>query len=166
MAAQGRSAAAANPIGGYVSDRLRNPPLVIGGALATLACTSALLVTVESIPLLLTVIAVNSIFMTIYFGPLFFVPVEVLGHRTAGLATGIGNLFANLGALTSAYMLGVVKDATGSFAAGFLGIAGLCVAGVLLTVVLAHMRKAALGRKPDERAAGVARKLGLASGKR
>jgi len=26
-------------LGGYVSDRLRNPPLVIGGSLAVLACT-------------------------------------------------------------------------------------------------------------------------------
>ncbi|MBI3916327.1 MAG: MFS transporter [Betaproteobacteria bacterium] len=33
-----------NAAGGYVSDRLRNPPLVIGGSLAVLACTTTLLV--------------------------------------------------------------------------------------------------------------------------
>ena len=33
----------ANIIGAYVSDRLRNPPVVIGGALAVLACASLLL---------------------------------------------------------------------------------------------------------------------------
>ncbi|MGZ5091078.1 MAG: MFS transporter [Burkholderiales bacterium] len=139
-------AAAANPLGGYISDRLKNPPLVIGGSLGVVACTSTLLVTVESVPLLFTVIALSSAFMTIYFGPLFFVPVEVLGQRTAGLVTGVGNLFANLGALSSAYVLGVVKDATGSFAWGFIGVAALCVVGMLLSILLARMRRAALGR--------------------
>jgi len=130
-----------NSLGGYVSDRLKNPPLVIGGSLAILACTSTLLVTVESLPVVLLVIAVNSIFIQFYFGPLFLVPVEVLGSRTAGLVTGVGNLFANLGALASAYVLGVVKDTSGSFKWGFLGIAALCVIGVALSVLLAHMRK-------------------------
>jgi nitrate/nitrite transporter NarK len=142
-------AAAANPIGGYVSDRLRNPPLVIGGSLAVLACTSVLLVTVESLPVMLAVIAVNAVFMTIYFGPLFYVPVEVFGQRTAGLVTGVGNLFANLGALTAAYVLGVVKDVTGSFAWGFFGISTLCATGVALSLVLARLRHRALLRESD-----------------
>jgi nitrate/nitrite transporter NarK len=137
-------AAAANPLGGYVSDRLRNPPLVIGGSLAILACSSVLIVTVQSLPLLLAVIALNSVFMTIYFGPLFYVPVEIFGQRTAGLVTGVANLFANLGALTTAYALGVVKDSTGSFARGFFGIATLCVLGVFLSFVLARIRHRAL----------------------
>jgi sugar phosphate permease len=93
---------------------------------------------------LLAVIALNAIFMTIYFGPLFYVPIEVLGQRTAGLVTGVGNLFANLGALSAAYLLGVVKDFTGSFAWGFFGIASLCSVGVLLSVVLARLRQRAL----------------------
>ena len=140
-------AAAANPLGGYVSDRLRNPPLVIGWSLAVLACTSILLVTVRSTLVLMIVLALHSIFMTIYFGPLFFVPVEALGQRTAGLTTGVGNLFANLGALASAYALGHVKDATGSFASGFYGVAALCAAGVLLSIVLACLRRSALLRE-------------------
>ena len=145
-------AAAANPLGGYVSDRLRNPPLVIGASLAIIACTSALLVSVASTAVLLIVVALHSIFMTIYFGPLFFVPVEVLGQRTAGLATGIGNFFANLGALASAYALGLIKDATGSFTAGFYAMAVLCTAGVLLSIVLARLRKRVPEREPHARA--------------
>ena len=144
VALSAASAAAANPLGGYVSDRLRNPPLVIGGSLAVLACTSVLLVSVDSLPALLAVIALNAVFMTIYFGPLFYVPVEIFGQRTAGLVTGVGNLFANLGALAAAYALGVVKDTTGSFARGFYGIAVLCVIGVVLSVALARMRQRAL----------------------
>jgi len=136
--------APSNTVGGYVSDRLKNPPLVIGGALAILACTSTLLVVIESIPLLLLVIAVSSIFLQFYFGPLFLVPMEVLGPRIAGTAIGFSNLFANIGGFLTAYVIGVVKDHTGSFTWGFVGISGICLVGVALAVVLARMRKRAL----------------------
>ena len=141
--------AAGNAVGGYASDRFRNPPLVIGGSLAVLACTSALLVVVDSIPLLVLVVAVHSIFVQFYFGPLFHVPVEALGQRVAGMSAGFGNMFANLGALSFAYVLGVVKDTAGVFALGFLGTSAFCVAGVALAVVLARMRRRALA-EPKE----------------
>jgi nitrate/nitrite transporter NarK len=139
---------ASNALGGYVSDRLRNPPLLIGGSLAVLACTSLLLVYVESIPLLLAVVAMHSIFLQFYFGSLFYVPVEVLGQRTAGMATGFSNLFANTGSLIFAYALGVVKDKAGTFTWGFIAVSAMCVVGVLLAVVLARMRNAALAARP------------------
>ena len=133
-----------NALGGHVSDRLRNPPLVIGGSLAILACTSTLLVLVDSMPILLLVVAVSSVFLQFYFGPLFLVPVEVLGQRTSGITTGFSNLFANIGGLLAAYALGAVKDQTGTFTGGFVGISALCAIGVLLSVILARMRKKAL----------------------
>ncbi|MGB7543332.1 MAG: MFS transporter, partial [Burkholderiales bacterium] len=136
--------AASNALGGYASDRLRNPPLVIGGSLAVLACTSALLVIVNSIPALVLVVAVNSVFLQFYFGALFFVPVEVLGQRVAGTSAGFSNMFANLGALSFAYALGVVKDTAGAFTWGFLAIGAVCLIGVALAVVLARMRTRAL----------------------
>lgn len=142
--------APSNTLGGYVSDRLRNPPLVIGGALTILACTSTLLVVVESIPLLMFIIAVNSVFLQFYFGSLFFVPVEVLGQRTAGTTTGFSNLFANLGGFFTAYALGVVKDRAGTFTWGFVGISALCLIGVALSVVLARMRKHALAARTNK----------------
>jgi sugar phosphate permease len=133
-----------NAVGGYVSDRLKNPPLVIGGSLAVIACTATLLVLVDSIPVLLIVIAINSIFLQFYFGALFFVPIEVLGQRVAGMSTGFSNLFANVGALTFAYSLGVVKDKAGTFTWGFVGISVACVVGVMLAVALARVRNRAL----------------------
>jgi len=136
--------ASSNALGGYASDRLRNPPLVIGASLAVLACTSALLVAVDSIPALVLVVAVNAIFLQFYFGPLFYVPVEVLGQRVAGMSTGFSNMFANLGALTFAYALGVVKDKAGAFTLGFLATSAMCAIGVVLAVVLARMRRRAL----------------------
>ena len=141
--------AASNAVGGYVSDRLRNPPLVIGASLAVLACVSTVIVFVEALPLLLIVVAVGSIFLQFYFGPLFFVPIEVLGPRTAGMATGLTNLFANTGGLLTAYALGVVKDASGSFTWGFIGIGVMCLIGVALSVVLARVRRRALLERAD-----------------
>lgn len=138
----------ANALGGYLSDRIRNPPLVIGASLAALACASMLLVWVESMPALLLVVAAGSVFLQLYFGPLFFIPLEVLGQRAAGTATGFSNLFANVGGLMTAYALGVVKDATGSFTWGFIGIGGLCVIGAALSVALARMRDRALKQQP------------------
>ena len=129
-----------NAIGGYVSDRLRNPPLVITGSLAVLALTSALLVYVDSIPVLVLVVAVNAVFLQFYFGPLFHVPVEMLGQRVAGMSVGFGNMFANLGALIFAYALGVVKDTAGAFKWGFVATSAFCVIGVVLGVVLGRMR--------------------------
>ncbi len=139
--------APSNALGGYVSDRLKNPPLVIGGSLAVLACTSTLLVVVESVPALLLVIAVASVFLQFYFGPLFYVPMEVLGQRTAGMTTGFSNLFANIGGLLTAYTLGIVRDNAGAFTWGFVGISALCIIGVALSVVLARMRNRALAAR-------------------
>ena len=141
MAMSAALMAPSNALGGYVSDRLRNPPLVIGTALVILACTSGLLGVVESVPLLLIVIAVNSIFLHFYFGPVFQVAMEALGPRMAGTTTGFSNLFSNIGGLIAAYALGAVKDQTGTFTWGFIGIGGACLAGVALAVILARMRQ-------------------------
>jgi sugar phosphate permease len=141
MAMSAALMAPSNTLGGYVSDRLGNPPLVIGAALAILACTSALLGVVESVPLLLLVIAVNSIFLHFYFGPLFQTAMEALGPRMAGTTTGFSNLFSNIGGLIAAYALGAVKDQAGTFTWGFIGVSGACLAGIALAVILARMRQ-------------------------
>jgi sugar phosphate permease len=113
-----------------------------------LACASTLIVMVDSLPLLLIIVAIASIFVQFYFGPLFFVPIEVLGVRTAGTATGLTNLFANTGGLVTAYALGAVKDSAGSFTWGFIGISVACLIGSVLTIVLARLRRQALGATP------------------
>ena len=132
--------APANFFGGYLSDRLRNPLLVIGTSLAALALTTLLLIYANNLVLLLVVVAVSGIFVQLYFGPLFNVPIQLLGADTAGLSSGFGNFFANLGGFTFAYTLGALKDATGSFDAGLYALAGFCAFGFLCTLVLARMR--------------------------
>lgn len=140
MAMSALLSALANPLGGYLSDRLRNPALIIGVSLVGLAYACAMVVWVESLTALVMVIACGSIFVQIYFGPLYFIPVELVGPRSAGTVIGFSNLFANAGGLATAYALGAVKDMTGSFKSGFLGISVLCIVGVVLTVALARVR--------------------------
>lgn len=129
-----------NLIGGYASDRLKNPTLVIGVSLIILGITTGLLVTAKSMILLVILVSINAVFVQMYFGPLFAVPIEILGSRTAGMSTGFSNFFANIGSLTFVYFLGVLKDKTGSFETGFYGISGACVVGLVFTVLLARMR--------------------------
>ncbi|MDQ6876615.1 MAG: MFS transporter [Candidatus Dormibacteraeota bacterium] len=131
--------APSNFLGGYVSDRLGRPLLVIGVSLAVLAITTFLIAQVNTLALLVPVIAVNGFFVQFYFGPLFAVPIQALGSKTAGLASGYGNFLANLGGFTFAYALGAVRDATGAFSYAIYVLSALCVLGVVLTLVLSRM---------------------------
>jgi len=110
------------------------PPPGAGGA------TQILLAHSRSLATLVVAVAISGVFSQLYFGPLFAVPVQMFGLRNAGFISGFGNGFANLGAFTFIFLLGVIRDATGSFNAGFDAIAGACMVGVLATAALARER--------------------------
>lgn len=123
--------APSNFFGGFISDRVNRPLAVIGVSLAMLAITLALVPVVDSLWLLIAVIAVNSVFVQLYFGPLFAVPMRYLGAENAGLVSGFGNFCANLGAFAFTYGIGAVKDATGSFDLAIYTLALLCCVGLV-----------------------------------
>ncbi|MFC1899953.1 MFS transporter [Chloroflexota bacterium] len=102
-------------LGGYISDRIRKPTLVIGASLIILAITVGFLATANNIILLIALIGIYAIFAQMYFGSLFAVPVEILGNDKAGIARGFSNLFANIGSFSFVYLLGFLKDTTASF---------------------------------------------------
>jgi DHA1 family inner membrane transport protein len=133
--------APSNLIGGFVADRLGRPLLVIAGSLTVLALNLLLLAESHSLATLLLAVVINATFSQLYFGPLFAIPIELFGQRNAGFIAGFGNGFANLGAFTFIYALGAVRDATGSFTAGFDAIAVACVVGVLCTFALGRERR-------------------------
>jgi|DewCreStandDraft_5_1066085.scaffolds.fasta_scaffold01482_17 ACS family D-galactonate transporter-like MFS transporter len=130
-------------LGGYLSDRLRSPTRIIGASLVALAVANAGLASVHWLPALVLLIALTGFFMQMYFGPLFSLPLEMLGPRMAGVASGYGNFFANLGSFSFAYALGAIKDSTGSFDAGFYALALACTLSALLSLPLARMRQRA-----------------------
>lgn len=129
--------APANFLGGYLSDRLHRPLLITGGSLGILALVTFLLAWLTDPPVFVTIIALGSVFIQFYFGPIFAYPLQILGTRSAGVATGFGNFFANLGGFTFVFALGAVRDATGSFSGAFYGLAAICIIGVALTAILA-----------------------------
>ena len=139
--------APSNVIGGYLADRLKRPTLIIGLSLMVLAITTAALVRVDNVVALVILLLINAVFIQLYFGPLFAVPVERYGARLIGSLSGFGNFFANVGALTFTYLLGVLKDQTGSFASGFYAIAALCLIGFAAAIVLENLR----GQRLSER---------------
>jgi nitrate/nitrite transporter NarK len=136
-----------NIVGGYISDRLKNPILVIAVSLSVLGITTGLLVTANNMVLLVTLILINAIFLQMYFGPLFSIPVEILGVPKAGISTGFSNFFANIGGFSAAYLLGALKDWSGAFKPGFLAICGASFLGLAFTFVLAGMRRKAIAPK-------------------
>jgi sugar phosphate permease len=142
--------APSNIIGGYISDRLKRPTIVIFISLVILAFTSTFMVIATNLNLLIALIALNSFFIQMYFGPLFSIPVEVFGPQKAGISSGFSNMFANFGGLIATYLLGALKDVTGGFSAGFHYITGLAVAGLILTVILDRMRNKALSIKSSQ----------------
>lgn len=130
-----------NLAGGFVSDRLKSPPLVIGVSLVILSITSVLMVMAEHMPLIIAAIVINAMFIQFYFGPIFAAPVEVYGPRMTGTLTGFGNFFANLGAFSFVYLLGYLKDRTGMFETGFYAIGGLCLIGIVFTLLMERLRR-------------------------
>jgi nitrate/nitrite transporter NarK len=126
----------------YLSERFKKPTLVIGVSLVMLLITTALLVPVNYAGLIIAVIFINAIFLQAYFGPLFTLAVEILGPEKTGISNGVSNMFAIFGGLFSAYLMGILKDTTGSFEWGFYSICILCAAGLLLTFMLEKMRRA------------------------
>jgi sugar phosphate permease len=136
-----------NILGGYISDRLKNPILVIGVSLGVLGITTGLLITATNMILVVALIFLNAIFLQMYFGPLFSVPVEILGVHKAGISSGFSNFFANIGAFSVVYLLGALKDTTGAFKPGFLAVSGACFLGLALTFVLSRMRHNAIAPK-------------------
>lgn len=128
--------APSNIMGGYLADKTGRPQAVVGVSLAVIAASLVGLVLVDSLVLLIVMVAVNSVVIQLYFGPLFAIPIQYLGRSVAGALSGFGNFWANLGGFTAVWALGGLKDATGTFTAGFLLLAGLCVVGIGAVLVL------------------------------
>jgi nitrate/nitrite transporter NarK len=128
--------APSNIMGGIISDRIRRPLLIMGVSFVAITITTTLLTATTNLPLVILIVIVNSIFVQLYFGPLFALPLPFFKPSNAGLLSGMGNLFANIGGLVSTLVLGVIKDATGSFDAAILCLSGVAVLGLIATLTI------------------------------
>lgn len=130
-----------NILGSYISDRLKRPSEIIGISLIVLAATTSLMAITQDFPLLLTLILINSVFVQLYFGPIFAIPVEKYGGDMTATLTGFGNFFANLGSFAFSYLLGMLKDRTGHLEWGFHAISGACIISLIFVFILERMRR-------------------------
>ncbi len=133
--------APSNMLGGYLSDRLRQPTAIMAISLVVLAVTTAALIPTEWGAPLVALILINAMFVQFYFGPIFALPVERYGARMMGTLSGFANFLANLGSFSFTYLLGALKDQTGHFSSGFYTITGASVVGLALTFWLEKMRR-------------------------
>lgn len=131
--------APSNFLGGWLSDRLQQPLAVISLSLTLLAITLPLISVLDDLTTLMTAIAVNSIVIQLYFGPLFAVALQRTDSDKPGLVTGFGNFCANLGGFASSLMLGLIKEATDSFDLGLWILSGLCALGLGATWLVSQL---------------------------
>jgi sugar phosphate permease len=132
--------APSNILGAYFSDRFKKPTLVIGVSMLMLGISTALLVVLKSAGLVIAAVLVNAVFIQMYFGPLFTLAIEKLGAEKTGISNGVSNMFAIFGGLVAAYLMGFLRDTTGSFEWGFYSICILAGLGLVLTFILARVR--------------------------
>lgn len=138
-----------NFVGGYVSDQLGKPIAVIHASFAMLAFGLLLLSQAQGLAVIVLAVCVVGMFIQFSFGSAFAYPVKILGTRSAGFISGFSNTCANLGGLSAAYALGVIKDASGAFTWGLYALAMTCLLGMLAAAMLGRSGTAML--KPDDR---------------
>lgn len=80
--------------------------------------------------------------------PVFWtLPTAVLSGSAAAAGIAVINAVGNLAGFVGPSAMGLLKEATGSFTAGLLLIAGIAVIGMVIVLALGHDRK--LERAPD-----------------
>jgi nitrate/nitrite transporter NarK len=76
----------------------------------------------------------------------YSIPATFLGKEAAAGGLAFINSVGSLGGLVGPYMVGWLKDTTGSFKAGLIGMGAMLVLATILTVVLLVIMKRTDGR--------------------
>lgn len=133
---------------GRSSDRTRErrwhtaiPLFLLAASLALAPLTGSLAPTIG-----ILCVAVTATY--IVKGPFWALATEWMSAGVAAAAIAQVNAIGNLGGFFGSYLLGVIKDATGSYALGLLPLAGLSAIGCLLALLLGRSA-------PREPAAGL-----------
>jgi nitrate/nitrite transporter NarK len=122
-----------NPIGGFVSDRVGERPVLLA-SFAVLGLSTFLFAGARAdVFLYLTVFAMGW-FINFVRSPSFAILPRLYGVERAGKVSGVQNTFASVGALALPFLLGYIKDTTASYWAGWtiLSLLMFMVAGLSL----------------------------------
>ncbi len=106
-----------SPLIGYIVDRLRNQEWLIGIG-GFILCLLTLLFNVSSFFLLLVI--VMGIFSALIPSPIYSIPPEILKPENVGVGFGILSTCSSVGLFVAPYLVGKVKDITGSYEWSFI----------------------------------------------
>ncbi|MGB9629991.1 MAG: MFS transporter, partial [Thermodesulfobacteriota bacterium] len=106
-----------SPLIGYIVDRLRNQEWLIGIG-GFILCLLTLLFNVSSSFLLLVI--VMGIFSALIPSPIYSIPPEILKPENVGVGFGILSTCSSVGLFVAPYLVGKVKDITGSYEWSFI----------------------------------------------
>src|SRR3954451_6152453 len=129
------------------SDRTGERKLVVSVSLA-LAATAFVVSTVVSPVAAIPALAVGLFFLLGVHGVFWTMPTALLSGAAAAAGIAAINSIGNIGGFVGPYLVGLVKDATGSTDGGLLALAILLVIGSALALVVAHEK--GLERTPEE----------------
>ncbi|MDP4085297.1 MAG: MFS transporter [Bacillota bacterium] len=91
---------------------------------------------VQSPVLQMILLSITAIGVYAPYGPLWAVPTAIIPATVVGAALGLQNALGNLGGYLGPKFVGVLKDSTGSYHAGFLFLAGALVVGAIAITIL------------------------------
>jgi NNP family nitrate/nitrite transporter-like MFS transporter len=122
------------PVGGWLADRVGGYRVLVV-ALAGFACCVALVATMPDVRVAVAVLFVGVGLLGMGNGAVFQLVPQRFPERM-GIVTGVVGAAGGLGGFLLPSALGMVRDATGSYAAGLLGCGAVFAAG---TVVLLEL---------------------------
>jgi len=121
-------------VGGGWSDRMgsRMSISILSSAVLTVGFI-ALSFTHDRIVLWVLVVFIGW-FVVLYRPALFALVPELYGEESAGIGIGLHNTIANLGAVVLTFLMGVLRDMTGSFDLGWLILGALSALSLILSL--------------------------------
>jgi len=138
-------ATAARPLGGWLSDRL-DPSLLLVGAIAVVALDAVALAVMSGSPHIAPV-TVACLTMAAAFGigngAVFKLVPQDFPENT-GAATGIVGAAGGLGGFFPPLIMGVVRDATDTYAWAFVGLLAFCILCLAIAVRLWRSHRVAV----------------------
>ncbi len=112
----------ANPLGGIISDRLGEKSVLLVSFAVLAVSTFAFTLVKGGLPMY-AVILVIGWFINFVRSPSFALIPRLYGVERAGRISGLQNTFASIGALILPFLIGYIRDATGSYWAGWIALA-------------------------------------------
>ncbi len=123
------------PLGGLLSRRVGEIPVIMFSFMAF--AITIFFINISSSYLLLWILALSMGFLAfLHLGPLWSLSISKTPKRLIGILTGYYNTCGSVGALILPFLIGFLKDFTGSFTTGWIFVASSCMIGVIVTWVL------------------------------